>query len=55
MTWGDFAYFAVPAVCMWLLSGMLVYAKPARRWSGLLMMAGTLTLFVFIKLFWIQF
>lgn len=54
MTWGDFAYFAVPAVCMWLLSGMLVYAKPARRWSGLLMMAGSLTLFVFITLFWIH-
>ena len=38
MTWNDFIYFAIPAILMWVIAGILVYAKKTARASEVLML-----------------
>ncbi len=54
MTWNDFIYFAIPAILMWVIAGILVYAKKTARASEVLMLMGIAVFTAFIIGFWIH-
>jgi ABC-type transport system involved in cytochrome c biogenesis permease subunit len=53
MTWNEFIWFALPAVLLWLTSGVLVNTKVSRRMVDILSVAGIAVFASFIVLLWI--
>ena len=53
MTWNDFLFFALPAILLWVSTGILVYTQINHRLVDILMLAGTAILAAFIITLWI--
>ncbi len=52
MDWTNFGYFALPAVALWLVAGVMVYRKGSGT-AGILMSVGIAIFAAFIVGFWI--
>ncbi|MFI3263456.1 MAG: cytochrome c biogenesis protein CcsA [Rikenellaceae bacterium] len=54
MTWTNFIWFALPAVLLWLTSGILVLRKNNQKVANVLMLSGITIFLAFVILFWIN-